>query len=177
MQKSNSNYANDYTFSCVFLVCFYFLQNLVYAFIWMINLLLFKDYNSLFCFEWKCGDWKKMTFVLVNFEFVIVFCIYWNHEVNMSNLLICDSDVVGWEWSFFQDQEKHSIEEAYECLLWPTVGGFQLHCFSVWWTPPPSWADSRWVGNGGRGRDWCHASPDRRFCCLKDVITFALHYK
>lgn len=152
---------------------------------------------------------KKMTFVLVNFEFVIVFCIYWNHEVNMSNLLICDSDVVGWEWSFFQDQEKHSIEEAYECLLWPTVGGFQLHCFSVWWTPPPSWADSRWglcflhlfmnfpcilysynlhflvwleflfvaVGNGGRGRDWCHASPDRRFCCLKDVITFAPHYK
>lgn len=87
---------------------------------------------------------KKMTFVLVNFEFVIVFCIYWNHEVNMSNLLICDSDVVGWEWSFFQDQEKHSIEEAYECLLWPTVGGFQLHCFSVWWTSPPSWADSRW---------------------------------
>ena len=35
-------------------------------------------------------------------------------------------------------------KEAYECLLWSTIGGFQLNCFSVWWTTPLSWADSRW---------------------------------
>lgn len=26
--------------------------------------------------------------------------------------------IVGWEWSVFQDQEKHSTEEAYERILW-----------------------------------------------------------
>ena len=52
---------------------------------------------------------------------------------------------IGWEWSFLQDQKKHTTEEAYECILWSTVCGFQLNCLLVWWSPPARRANS-WRG-------------------------------
>lgn len=115
----------------------------------------------------------------------------------MSNLLICDSDVVGWEWTVFQELKKlmnaycdrqsvdfNSIAFLFDgrrlwaeqtpdevcvfflCSWIPFQLTSHIFIFLVWWSEFLFVA----VGNGGRGWDWCHASPYRRLCCLKDVI-------
>ena len=67
-----------------------------------------------------------------------VLSVWWGW---MTNLYL----IVGWEWSLFQDQKKHSAEKAYECILWSTICRVYLNCFLVWWPSSPSRTDS-WGG-------------------------------
>ena len=84
------------------------------------------------------GLLKWFYYVIIGFGWLHLHVVasIWNNREML--------DVLGWQWSFLQDQEKHSTEKAYECILWQTVGGFQLHCFPVWRPSPSSRADSRW---------------------------------
>ena len=52
--------------------------------------------------------------------------------------------IVGWKWSLFQDQKKHTIEEADECLLWSPICWVQLNCLLVRWPSSPWRANSWW---------------------------------